>query len=99
MPREVHAGQVLLQRPPNWQIEDRVKKLATSIAASAKKQGRTLACSPKDGCPFPGDPRYMPADWDWWYCWVFFSERLLRMWLWCNCRWILVDEVETIYRK
>ena len=84
--------------PPRWTVDDRVKKLAQSIVDSAAKRGVTLARG-RDDAPYPGDPDSMPDDWDWWQCWVFFSERLWRMWLYCNCRWILVDVVETIYRK
>lgn len=40
-----------------------------------------------DGAPYPYAKATMPKDWSWGTAWVFFCDRALRCWLWCNGRW------------
>lgn len=77
-------------------IESMLKEIYELFGDAIKKDRLAFG---NDGCPFPGPPDAMPIDWDWWSAWLFFGERLLRMWVWCNGKWVLVETTRTLYRE
>ncbi|KAK3060923.1 hypothetical protein LTS18_007417 [Coniosporium uncinatum] len=81
----------------NWKPHDfaRLERLLQEIYAAFPESAETLRTG-SDDCPFPFDGD-VPGDWSWWSCWVLFGERLWRTWKWCNGRWVLFDNIQTLF--
>ncbi|KAF2218803.1 hypothetical protein BDZ85DRAFT_253312 [Elsinoe ampelina] len=79
------------------EFQERLKPLVDEILNTGQRSGGCEVALGADGCPFPGPPDAKPEDWNYWNAWCFFGERLIRMWLFCNGRWILVDTIETVF--
>lgn len=86
----------------NWrpgttgEFEDRINPLVNEITADYRRNTPLQVST--DGCPWPSSER-MPLWWCWWAAWFFFGERFYRLWIWCNGRWWVIDNVETIFCK
>jgi len=89
-----------VSKPNDWEPPEHTRKLARDIVTNHRNQGVNVRYSTIDpDCPWIGDPESMPEQWSWWYAWLLFGSRLFRMWIWCNGKWILIETIETIYRK
>lgn len=79
---------------PEDDYEERLMPLVEEIIKAGSIE---VSYGGKDDCPFPGPDNAVPDDWCWWMAWKLFGDRLLRMWLWCNGCWVLVDTTETLF--
>lgn len=70
----------------------RVKHIAEEFQAWT---GVTLPS--RAGCPYFLHSSTMPALWDWKMCHGLVGERLAVMTIWCNGKWVTVDDEVTIY--
>lgn len=84
-------------KPNDIELLESMLEEIYNLFGDAINEGRLV--SGEDGCPFPGPPDAMPVDWSWWSAWLFFGQRLLRMWVWCNGKWVLVETTRTLYRE
>jgi hypothetical protein len=82
---------------PGSDFQDRLLPLIEQIITEGAKETGLQVPRGKDGCPFPGDREDMPDDWSWWNCWMFVGFRLVRLWLFCNGKWICIICTETLF--
>jgi hypothetical protein len=78
-------------------FQNRLKPLIDEIIAEGTKLTGIEVPRGADGCPFPGDKEDMPENWSYWMCRVFVGCRLIRLWLWCNGKWVCVICTETLF--
>jgi hypothetical protein len=88
-------GEVNRQTWKPYEGGEDFRRLESLVHEMKTHFGKTMRIG-HDGAPYPFDGN-MPNDWCWLDCWLLFSKRAYRLWLWCNGRWITVDCTETIF--
>ncbi|KAK1815725.1 hypothetical protein LTR12_009912 [Friedmanniomyces endolithicus] len=101
--REITAidilGITLVPPTVDWKPEglDRFMEVVRQIVKKFRYTGIVMERSSMDGCPWPFHCAGIPTDWSWWTAWCLFGNRVYRMWIWCNGRWVQSDSIETLF--